>query len=117
MIVLPNGMTKLENMVASGNRHRLYTEDGGGTVNDGRYLAGPFKIPCGDADQQYEMMIELIRVDQEEGFQARFGSFPHECLTYNARRDLFIPDFRKKVVNWRRIRGGILRACKEKLGE
>jgi len=143
---LADVLERMGNMVGSGNAQRMFTEDGGGRHGDGRYRAGPFKIPCGDADQQYEMMCELIRVDQEEGFFAPFGTFLHECLTVKMRLvsdchkaklekrgticskcgypcraieeiDLFIPNYRKSMVNWARIRGGVLRACKEMLGE
>jgi hypothetical protein len=121
MVEVSPGLTKLQNMVQSANHWRLYTEDGGGTVNDGRYLAGPFNIPCGDAEQQYEMMKVLIQTWKETGFLAKYGTFPHECLTVKRKSDgsidLFIPDYRPRMVNWKRIRQGVLKACKEKLGE
>ena len=121
MIKLPNGKTKLQNMVESANRHRLYTEDGGGTVNDGKYLAGPFKIKCGNAEQQYEMMKVLCETWNDTGFLPRFGTFPHEALFCKRKPsgeiDLFIPDYRPRNINWRRIRNGVLKACKEEFGD
>ena len=114
MLKLSNGKTRLQNMVDSANHHRLYTEDGGGTVDDGEYHAGPFGIKCGSAEQQYEMMRVLIDTYERDRFLARFGTFPHEALFYDEEKDLFIPDYRVENINWDRIDRGVLRACREK---
>lgn len=115
MVEVSPGLTRLQNMVQSANHWRLYTEDWHDPVGDGKYLAGPFKLPLGDAQQQHEMMLELIRVWKEDGFLARYGTFPHEALSYDAGKNLFIPDYRPRKINWRRIRNGVLKACREEL--
>ena len=115
MVVLPNGDTKLEHIVKSGNDQRMYTEDGNGTVGDGRYVVRGYRM--GDAGQQYVMMKELIRVWKSAGFLARYGTFPHEALSYDAGKNLFIPDYRPRNINWKRIRNGVLKACREELGD
>ena len=110
-----DAIERLGNMIGSGNAERFFTEDGGGYSGDGNYLAGPFNIPCGDAQQQYEMMVTFIKAWKKHGFMGRFGTFPHECLTKVD--GVFVPDYRPRNINWRRIRNGVLKACKEMLGE
>jgi len=115
MVEVSPGVTRLQNMINSGNSQRMFTEDWHDCVGDGKYLAGPFKLPLGNAQQQYEMMKALIQVWKDHGFLAPHGTFPHECLTKTG--NLYVPDYRPRKVNWTRIRKGKLRACKEMLGE
>lgn len=114
MVEVSPGVTRLENMIASENDQRMFTEDWHNPVGDGKYLAGPFKLPLGNAQQQYVMMKKLIRVWKETGFLAKFGTFPHEALTKVG--NLYVPDYRPRNINWRRLRNGVLKACKEELG-
>lgn len=83
---------EMQRMVNSPIPEAIYTEDGGGRAEDGKYRVPRTGMRLGSPEQQGYMMKQLALVNQASGFRPIFKSFPHEAL--KKVNGVFFPDYR-----------------------